>query len=298
MPVTIRPASQDTEQLPRVVGGRDAAPAEWQAWEEEPGHDLVATDGSRAVGGIHVSIVGRTEAWLENLRVHPEFQGQGIAGRLVKEAEQTARHFGVATVRTAIPAHDYGAQAVAERSGYRRAVQCVVVETPMPPGPIHIPYDAPADFPPPERAVEVLRFIERTPTLLAWENLLPLGWRFRRIMVELVRGLIKDRRVVLALRPDFARPGAGRVAQAGELQGAGLFASRDDAVVVSFLEGSPQGLQAAYGAVLEQARGGGAERVVVFAPDLRTLAPLEVREWTPHPWCPDGLIVVEKSLAS
>lgn len=295
MPVTIRPASQDTEQLPRVVGGRDAAPAEWQAWEEEPGHDLVATDGGRVVGGIHISLVGRTEAWMENLRVHPDFQGRGVAGLLVKEAEQEARRYGAAVARTAIPAHDYAAQGVAERAGYRSRLRAVVMETDVPAGPLHMPYDAPVAIPEPAHTAEVVRFVEQTPALQAWDHLLLLGWRFRRLGVDLIKGLIKDRRVMMALRPDSREADPKR---AGPYGAAVIFSIRDGAAVIALLDGSPPGMQAVYAAVVERARDEGASRLVVCTSDAGSLAPLEVREWVAHPWCPDGLVVVEKSLAS
>lgn len=287
MAVAVRPAGTDTEQLPRTVGGREAAPAEWREWAEEPGHDLVAMDGGRAVGGIHVSIVGQTEAWMEAIRVHPEAQGRGIAGQLVREAEGVARHYGAAVMRTAIPVHDYGAPAVAERAGYRQLFRAVVLETEVPSGPAHVPYDAPVEQPRPEQMPAVLRFLERTQTVQTWEKLVPLGWRFRRIIPELVRGLIKDRRTVLALRPERSE----------DPQACALFARHEDAFVVSVLDGSPPGMQAVFGEVVEQAQGH-AGRVVVFTPEREFLTPLGVGEWRPHPWCPDGLIVVQKSLAS
>lgn len=293
MSVVVRPAHPTTEQLPRVVGGRAAAPEEWDAWREEPGHDLVAYEDSRVVGGIHISLVGRAEAWLENLRVHPEFQGRGMATRVVKEAEQVARRYGAVVARTAIPAHDYAGQAVAERGGFRRVLRCVVMETAVAPGPAHVPYDAPIDWPRLDRSADLWRFLERTTTLQGWERLLPLGWRFRRIVVALVEGLIKDQRAVTAMRPETLGPGAR-----GELQAAALFALHSDAVVVSALDGTPSGMQAVYGTVVERAQTHGAERVVIFAPDPTALRPLEVRDWTPHPWCPEGLVVVEKKLVS
>jgi len=288
MAVDVRPARAETEQLPRVVGGREAAPVEWLAWAEEPGHDLAAMDGGRAVGGIHVSIVGRTEAWLEALRVHPDAQGRGIAGRLVKEGEQVARHYGAAVVRTAIPAHDYAALGVAERAGFRALARAAVVETEVGAAPAHIPYDAPVETPRPETAPPLMHLLERTPTLTAWEHLIPLGWRFRRITPELVRGLAKDRRAAIALQPERSE-----VPQA-----AALFAGHDDAVVVSVLDGTAPGMQALFGELTEYAQERGVSRVAVFTHDASTLRAIGAREWRPHPWCPDGLVVVEKSLAS
>lgn len=295
MVLTIRAAQSDTVQLPRTVGGRDAAPPEWSTWAEEPGHDLVALDGVRVVGGIHASLVGRTEAWLENLRVHPDFQGRGVAGLLVKEAEQEARRYGAAVVRTTIPAHDYAAQGVADHAGYRRVLRGVVVETDVPPGPLHMPYDAPVVAPEPAHASEVAGYLEQTTTVQAWDRLIPLGWRFRRLAVDLVKGLIKDRRLILALRTDSPTIDPGR---AGPYGAASVFAIHDEAAVISLIDGTPPGMQAVYAAIVERAREQGASRLVAFTSDVSSLAPLGVRDWVPHPWCPDGQVVVEKSLAS
>src|SRR5436309_1230799 len=228
MSVTIRTASPDSAQLRLRIGGRAAGPDEWDQWSEEPGHDLVALIDGRVVGGVHVSLVSRSEAWLENLRVLPDAQGRGIAAQLVKEAEAVARRYGAAMARTAIPAHEYAAQAVAERGGYKPSLRCVVVEAPLPSGPTHIPYDA----------------------------------------------------------------------QVAAVQAAAVFAVRQDAAVVSVIDGTPPGMQAVFGAVVEAARAREATRTALLAPDLRSLEVLGVRSWAPHPWCPEGLVVVEKSLAS
>lgn len=282
MTLVVRPGSSDLPQLSRILGGLAAAPPEWEAWAEEPGHALVAEADGRPVGGVHVSMVGRNEAWVENLRVHPEFQGQGIARSLVREAEQVARHYGGSVIRTAIPAHDYAAQTVADRAGYRRVSQSVVVETAIDPGPMYVPYDAPVTTPLPARAPEVWGLVDQLPTVQAWDHLLPLGWRFRRAVPELVRGLLKDRRVRVA----------------GAQEAVCLFAVRDEAVILSLIDGTPSGVQAVFGAVIEHARSEGVDRVVVFAADTRSLASFGGHSWQPHAWCPDGVTVVEKSLAS
>jgi hypothetical protein len=152
----------------------------------------------------------------------------------------------------------------------------------------HVPYDAPVGQPRLEQTPAILRFIESTAALAAWERLVPLGWRFRRIAPELVRGLIKDRRVITAARPDRVE----------DPQAAALFARPEEAVVVSLIDGTPPGMQAVFGEIVEQAQEREVGRLVVFAPDREVLAPLGVREWRPHPWCPDGLVIVQKSLAS
>ncbi len=282
MTLTVRRAPQDLPELSHIMGGVAAAPSEWETWAEEPGSTLVAVADGVHAGAVHVTLVGRVEAWVENLRVLPDFQGKGIARALVAEAEQVARQYGSAVIRTAIPSHDYAAQAVAARAGYREVLQGVVAETAVDFGPVYLPYDAPVSTPAPSRAPEVFALIDQLAAVSAWAHLVPLGWRFRRMVPELVRGFLKDQRVVLA----------------GTREAVCLFAIRDDAAVVSLIDGTPAGMQAAFGTVIEQARREGAARAVVFAVDSRALAPLGAATWQPHGWCPDGLLVVEKSLAS
>ena len=300
MTIAIRTARQDSPQLPRTVGGRDAAPAEWKEWAEEPGHDLVALDGSRAIGGLHISIVGPSEGWLEMLRVLPDYRGRGVASQLVREGEQIVRKYGAGTIRTAIPAHDYAALGVSERAGFRRVLQCVVLEAEIPSGPLHLPYDAPTRTPAPASAPDVLRFLEGLPTLAAWGHLIPLGWRFRLITPELLKGLIKDRRVIIALHPHAVVPspppspaagkGHGTGLKAGEaaLQAVAMFHVREGTAVFSLIDGTPSGMQAAFASTAEVVRDR-AERVAVFTPDAHAIEPLDLRGWAPHPWCPEGL---------
>src|SRR3990170_3539689 len=138
--------------------------------------------------------------------------------------------------RPAIRAHDYAARGVAERAGFHAVARASVLDTEVGTAPVHIPYDAPVEMPRPETAPALAQMLEQTPTLTAWERLLPLGWRFRRMIPELVRGLAKDRRAAVALHAERAETA----------QAAVLFAGHDDAVVVSVLEGAVPGMQALF----------------------------------------------------
>lgn len=277
MPVTVRLADPSVVPLPRVVGGTEAAPEEWQAWSEEPGAELVAVDDGRVVGGIHVSMVGRAEAWMENLRVDPQARGRGIGSRLIQEAEAVARRYGAAAMRAGVPSHAHAARAVVERAGYRPLARCAVVSAPA----SGLPPDLTAEVLPPAGAADVMRLAGSSRVLAAWAGLIPLGWRFRRLVPELVRGLARDGRVVVARRPEGAEAAVA------------VYARRGDVAVLSWVEGPPDGQQAAVGRVVERAR---PARLVAFTPDPALLA--FAARWSPHPWCPDGLVVVHRSLAS
>jgi len=256
-----------------------ALPAEWETWAEEPAHQIVVEEEAAPVGVLHVALVSATEAWLEGLRVRRDRQGAGIGGRLVAEGEALARRYGAGVVRTAIPAHDYAAQQVAERAGFRTVARAVVHQTTLPDGPIDVPYDALVAEAEGGDVAALTSWLHSAETLAAWGGLVPLGWRFRALRPELVKGLVRDRRML----------------RAGEtVEGAVLFNIHSDAAVVGLLEGSPPQRHALAGAVALRARSQGAERLALFAPDEQALR--TIRDRRPHPWCPDGLTVVAKAL--
>ncbi len=271
LPLSVKPPALDPLR---------ALPAEWESWAEEPAHQVLVEEDGEIVGALHVALVSATEAWLEGLRVRGDRQGAGIGRRLVEEGEALARRYGARAIRTAIPAHEYAAQAVAARAGFHPLVRAIVHEGRIGAGPIDIPYDAPVRE---VTAREVAALSSRLPdgeALSAWQGLVPLGWRFRKLAPSLMKGLVKD----------------GRVLSAGEGgKDVAVFTVREDAAVIYLLEAAGAAAQALAGTVASLGRERGARRLVIFAPDerVRTAVRLDLR---PHAWCPDGLVVVERGL--
>lgn len=83
-----RPAlPMDTAQVMELVShiweGHDYIPYVWEAWLADPqGLLAVAEYGGRIVGLDKLSYISPGQWWLEGLRVHPEFEGRGIASHL------------------------------------------------------------------------------------------------------------------------------------------------------------------------------------------------------------------------
>ncbi len=257
-----------------------ALPEEWAQWAEEPGHGVAIEEDGRVLGTLHVTVVGRIEGWLEGLWVQRSARGKGVGRRLVQEAEGLLRGYGVTIVRTAVPSRDYTALAVAEGAGFSRHSEASVLVASIDPGPIAIPYDAQVEPATANEGLAIVRLINEAPALSAWRGLVPLGWRFRALQPELLKGLIRD----------------GRVVRSGEhVEGAAGFAIRGQAAVISFLEGPRAHCQALFGAVAERARAAGATRVALFTPEPEPPAGIRAG-FAPHPWCPDGLAIVEKRL--
>ncbi len=271
-------------RLTDAAAGPDplAMPAEWAQWAEEPGHAVRVEDDGEVLGMLHAVLVGRDEAWVEGLWVRRSARGRGVGRRLVAEAEALVRGYGATIIRTAVPAREYGALAVAERTGFTRHSDAGVLVANIPSGPMDLPYEAPVALARPADARAVTSLIEATPQVSGWRGLVPLGWRFRRLVPELLRGLIKDARILCS----------------GEtVEGAACLAVRGETAVISVLAGPPAHRQALFGAVAERARSAGARRIALFTSDAGVTAGIRAA-FTPHPWCPDGLVVVEKILTA
>ena len=75
----------------------------WDEWLNDPdGLLLVAVLANKPVGLLHVRFMPDKSAWLEGLRVHPDYRRKGIATKLNKEAIKKCSKMGINTFRGAI----------------------------------------------------------------------------------------------------------------------------------------------------------------------------------------------------
>jgi len=86
--IVCRPAlpkdTPDVLELTRTIWeGDDYVPHVWAEWlRDYEGLLAVAEYGGRVVGLDKLSLLAPGEWWLEGLRVHPEYEGRGVASRL------------------------------------------------------------------------------------------------------------------------------------------------------------------------------------------------------------------------
>lgn len=278
------PPALETVIAPLVDGApsNDASlPLEWADWAEEPGQRVSLEENGSILGTVHVVMVGPQEAWLEGLWVQPSAQGRGVDRRLIEQGESIASGYGATIMRTATPSGDAAALAGAEALGFTRHSTATVSVAEVPDKPISVPGDVKVTQARQADVAAIIGAMGAAEDLRAWHGLVPLGWRFRALRPELVRGLVKD----------------GRVLRSGEMvEGAAIFAVRGATAVISFLDGPQAHRQVLYAAVAGRARAAGARRTALFGPDAKGVAGIPAT-FVPHAWCPDGLVILERRLA-
>lgn len=124
--VHCRPAQKsDTpavlELTAHIWDGEDYVPEVWHEWLADPqGRLLVAEYQGRVIGLGKLSRISEEDWWLQGLRVHPEFEGRGVASQLHEALMQAWQEIGRGTVRLATASFRYPVQHLSERLGFRK----------------------------------------------------------------------------------------------------------------------------------------------------------------------------------
>lgn len=127
--VTCRPASpQDTadvlELTKTIWEGHDYIPRVWQDWlSDTEGLLIVAEYGGRVVGISKLSRLAPDEWWLEGLRVHPMYQGKGIAAHLHDYLLDYWQRKAGGVIRLATASFNSKVHQMCERRGFRKVLE-------------------------------------------------------------------------------------------------------------------------------------------------------------------------------
>ncbi|GHO43850.1 GNAT family N-acetyltransferase [Ktedonospora formicarum] len=93
----------------------------WDEWLGNPaGQLIVATVDEQPAALVHIEMLTSDEAWLEGLRVAPEFRRQGLAREVNQAALAEAMRRGATYVRMAISHVNERSQQISESAHFRR----------------------------------------------------------------------------------------------------------------------------------------------------------------------------------
>src|SRR5579859_5520944 len=104
----------------------------WDDWLHDPdGCLFVATVDEQPVGIVHVRMLTKEEAWLEGLRVNPNYRQQGLARALDEAALLEAMQRNATIIRLIIHAENERSIHITER-GHMRRVGSFALHTALP----------------------------------------------------------------------------------------------------------------------------------------------------------------------
>jgi GNAT superfamily N-acetyltransferase len=182
LPVHVRPARQgDTADMLEVTRhiwqGHDYVPLEWAGWLADPhGALLVAEHQGRVVGLGRLSRIQPEDWWLQGLRVHPDFEGRGVATQITEALLEAWQEKGSGAVRLATSSERLPVHRLCERLGFDKIGEYTVFVAPTElSGPA-----AGLDFQPlrPGEAGAAAAFANRSPSLRLAKGLMDLNWQW------------------------------------------------------------------------------------------------------------------------
>jgi GNAT superfamily N-acetyltransferase len=167
--------------------GNDYVPYVWDEWLADPhGMLVVAEYGGQVVGLANLAWKGEDEWWLQGLRVHPHFQGQGIASRLHDYILQAwERNMGgvlrLATSSARLPVHH-----LCQRTGFTRVGEYRKYAAPALTG-MREEFRAVRSG----EAIEALDFVRHSPLFAICNHLLYLDWYWGALSGERLGEIIQ-----------------------------------------------------------------------------------------------------------
>ena len=188
-----RPADkrQVLEAVRTIWGGQDRVPEAFDRWvTHRTGPFFVAESAGRVVGMGKLTVVSRSEAWLEGGRVAPRWRRRGIATALFAHRLAYARERRFEVVRFSTASNNTPIHRAARRFGFKRiaALQRVAAAARS------------TDPPARARSVDTAAMRRALPALIQFHA----GWEWRALTAEDVRSAIARRRAFVAGEKNLA----------------------------------------------------------------------------------------------
>ncbi len=191
--VVCRPAlRQDTPQVMELSShiweGGDYIPMVWDDWMADPEGLLgVAEIGGRVAGVFKLTKYQEDEWWMEGLRVHPDFQGKGVASHIHNYVVDTWKRTGGGVIRLATASYNVKVHHMCEQGGFKRIAELIPYRaTAIKDGEHHFTRATMDD------AHRVLEVVADSPIHSLSACLINLGWTFGDPQLKHIQESISD----------------------------------------------------------------------------------------------------------
>jgi len=165
----------------------------WDEWLRDPSGKLfVAEVNNKPVGILHVKFLPDGCAWLEGLRIHPQFRRRGIASKLNLEVLEYIKEKKFNTVRLAITSWNVPSQRLAIKLGFKEISRWMEFEIKV----NKIPKMEKEKCSFEESNIDFLwrKIIEAEPYTHS-NGLIPVSWRWIKFSKEILNKFIKEKEI-------------------------------------------------------------------------------------------------------
>jgi GNAT superfamily N-acetyltransferase len=179
--LTIRPArAEDRGAAERICAKTwdwgDYIPEVWDEWlADEQGHLAVAELEGQIVALGRIRLLAGGQAWLEGMRVDPDYRRQGIAWRFFRHKLDYARAHGARVARLGTSDQNQPVHSMMERAGMERVGRYEMVSAPALLGSRSLVQVSP------QYAEPVRTFLEESRALAAARGLFSLDWAWETL---------------------------------------------------------------------------------------------------------------------
>jgi GNAT superfamily N-acetyltransferase len=135
--VICRPAlAKDTQAVmelsSHIWDGGDYIPLVWEDWMADPDGLLgVAEMHGRVAGVFKLTKFQEGEWYLEGLRVHPDFQGKGVASHIQDYILETWHQMGSGIIRLTTGSYNVKVHRMCEKNGFKRIAEFIPYRAPI-----------------------------------------------------------------------------------------------------------------------------------------------------------------------
>ncbi len=210
------------EMSKHIWGGHDYMPLVWDRWlAEKKGALLTVTVDGRAVGTSKVSLLAPGEVWLEGLRLHPDYHGQGLSKRIHRATFREAEKLDPRTVRYSTWIGNEASRRIAEKNGFWQIARTGWMWGKVGRrSPVRGRRAAAGDLD------TVVRFVRQSSCYEATNGVAGVGWTFPELTRRRIKHLLSLGRVIV-----FPRRGAFRAVAMFDI------GKIDDDVCLGFIDG-------------------------------------------------------------
>lgn len=259
--LSIRPArADDRDAMERICAHTfewgDYIPEVWDHWlDDEEGLVIVGEVAGRVVALSKITFHVPGQAWLEGMRVDPEYQRQGIAGAFLEYSLSFAQERGARVARLGTGDYNTPVHTSAARAGMEHIGRYTVwTAEPLPDATCPLILS-------PDHAMQVQEFLGSSRVLAHTHGLCSSSWAWHELTPERILHLLDRGQMVAQSAPD------------GSLAALAPLAKEPDGerMWICFVDGEPSAVTALASAVRGYASQTGVERVTTMLPDVAWL---------------------------